>query len=80
MRNTFKLRDEFEEILSQPLIEQSCLRVLEIIKFIGEVDHDDELAHSMEDDFREVVLKSIDHPLAKLALRTSEYIFARLCS
>lgn len=78
MIDFFKFRDEFSDLIAKPLTEASCLRILEIIKYIG--DSDDEVAHSMEDNFREVVLKQVDHPFAKLALKTSEFDFKRWCA
>jgi len=78
--NWLELRIKCRELIEQPLTIESCNEILTIIKDIGEVDSDDEVAHSLEDEFREAILKHIDHPLAKLALRSSEFNFARRCS
>lgn len=78
--DTFLLRDEFRGILGKDLTEASCLRIVEIIKYIGEINQDDEIAHYMEDAFREAVLKTVDSNLAKLALSTSGIEFSRWCS
>lgn len=74
-----KMRNEFDDLIKD-LKEENTPRILEIIKYIGEVDSDDEVAHSMEDKFREACLKAIDHPLAIAALKTSEFDFSRWCA
>jgi hypothetical protein len=56
------------------------------IMLIDDNQHDDELAHSLEDKLREDVLKSIasgvDNPqeLARLVLTTTELKFSRWCA
>ncbi len=74
------LRIKCRELISSKLTEESCKEILSIIKAIGEDDSDDEVAHGLEDDFREAILKNIDHPLAKLALETSKFNFSRWCA
>lgn len=74
------MRDEFHHLISLPLTETLVLRCLEIIKWIGEDYSDDEVAHSLEDELYVAVLKFIDHPLAKLALKTSDFDFSRWCA
>lgn len=69
------LREECRDLIDSQLTIQSCERIIEIIKLLAE--DDDEVAHSLEDDFRDAVLKQIDHPLAKLALKTSKIGFSR---
>lgn len=76
----FKLRDEFYALAYQPSINlESAKRCLEIIKLIA-VEGDDEVAHGMEDALRDAVLRSIDHPLASIALQTSDIQFCRWCA
>lgn len=56
------------------------------IKMIQEIAHDDEAAHSMEDDLRDEVLREIAKgsaeacQLAKEVLKTSKIDFARWCA
>ena len=81
MNKTYKelaaLRVEFNNLLIN-LDEQKCNRCLDIImEFGSEGADDDEVAHILESKLREAVLKTIDHPLAKLALKTEEISFSR---
>lgn len=69
-----KLRDEFSSILESDLTEDRAKRAVEIIRLLSD---DDERAHSMEDNLREKILKTIDHPLAEIALSTGLIRFAR---
>lgn len=72
----YTLRAEFKRLIKNFNIEKAD-RCLEIIKWIGEDDSDDEVAHSMEKAFWEACLKSIEHPLAMKALQTQEFDFSR---
>lgn len=76
----FELHDEFNSIVEAPLTEKSVRRALDIIKYIGEIDGDDEVAHSQEDSLRTAVLRQINDPLAKMALESEHFEFSRWCS
>lgn len=71
---SFELRDEAHELIDSELTVDVCNRIVEIIRLLSQ---DDEVAHCLEDDFREAVLKTIDHPFAKIALKTSNIDFSR---
>jgi len=76
-QNELELRIECRDLIDSVLSLDSCTRIVEIINILSS---DDEVAHSLEDDFREAVLKQIEHPLAKIALKTSDIEFSRWCS
>jgi hypothetical protein len=76
-KEELQLRDEFRELVDKTITEDSCLRMVEIIRIIGEICRDDEVAHSFEDELKDAILKQVDHPLAKIALKTSIFSFSR---
>lgn len=55
-------------------------RLLEIVKYMGEVDRDDELAHRMEDEVRSAYLRTLSDPVAKKVLSSSSFHFSRWCA
>lgn len=71
------LREEGRTICDNASIAiDGVARVLKIIELLKD---DDEVAHSLEDDLRSVVLKTlaIDSPLAALVLKSSDINFSR---
>ncbi len=75
--NELDLRIECRRLIEGKITEETCLQIVQIIKQLAD---DDEVAHSLEDEFREAVLLVVNHPLAKIALTTSEIRFARWCA
>lgn len=76
-KEELQLRNEVDELMQTTCTEESIYRVLSVIQLLKE---DDEVAHGIEDDMRDWVLKAIDNPLAKLALTSSKICFSRWCA
>lgn len=71
------VRNKFTDILEKELTTDSVVKAIECIRIIGEIDGDDESAHSMESKLRVAVLKQINHPLGNLVLMTDDIKFSR---
>jgi hypothetical protein len=72
-----KVASEFSELINAEITIESAHRCVELIRLMAD---DDEVAHGMEDEFREAILKQLDSPLAKIALSTSNIKFSRWCA
>lgn len=85
MKNAIPPENDFSKRVSLTLAEVE-LRVEEIAH-TGLVERDDEKAHGMEDDLHQDVLRAIGNGtaedpagMARAALRTTEFAFARWCA
>lgn len=83
------IRQEFDDIIEavDVLTPELVTRCVEIIKAIGEDYIDDEVAHVMEDELHQAVLKYVAsvsdiyaQEMAGIALTTSKLKFARWCA
>ena len=81
-----RARERWDELMEEPVTLAHVQECVGLVKTMGEVCKDYEIAHAWEDNLREGVLMAVvnDEPEAKEmaieALKTSSFQFARWCA